>query len=76
MAELTKNFIDKTGLSQLLMKLKKEIKKADIFEIVPKQEYTDDDLGYDNNDTRAAKEYIDTTSRPEMKENIGLFLIT
>lgn len=47
---------------------------ADLFEIIPKEPYSDEDLNYSDNSTRATKEQNDTTARPEISnaiENIG-----
>lgn len=37
--------------------------KADIFEIVPEEQYTEDDLNWSNNNSRVSKEYNDETLR-------------
>ena len=43
--------------------------KSDIFEIVPSQEYTAEDINY-NSDCRANREQNDHTARPEIKYSI------
>ncbi len=41
-----------------------ELTGADVYEIVPKDSYTDADLNYNNNDCRANKEMNDPSARP------------
>ncbi|MCR4600950.1 MAG: flavodoxin [Clostridia bacterium] len=41
---------------------------ADLYEIVPKEPYSDEDLNYNNNDSRATKEQDDKTARPEFED--------
>ena len=53
-------------------KIANNIKKylnSDIFEIIPKEEYTSEDINY-NNDCRANREQNDPSSRPEIKNQI------
>ena len=47
----------------------KEYLNSDIFEIIPKEEYTSEDINY-NNDCRANREQNDPSSRPEIKNQI------
>lgn len=47
-----------------------EYLNSDIFEIVPKQEYTQADINY-NSDCRANREQNDETARPEIKYTIS-----
>ncbi len=47
---------------------------ADLFEIIPKEPYSDEDLNYSDNSTRATKEQNDENARPEISnviENIN-----
>lgn len=39
---------------------------ADIYEIIPKEPYSDDDIDYSNDDCRANKEMNDDSARPEI----------
>lgn len=45
---------------------------ADLFEIKPAIEYTNEDLDYTNSNSRCVKEMSDETSRPEVKELINI----
>ena len=45
---------------------------ADLKEIVPAQPYTDEDLDYNNADSRASEEQDSSDARPEIAEDISL----
>lgn len=61
-----------TGNTKTVAEYIKDEVGADIFEIVPKQEYVDADLQYNDRSTRATKEQDDKNARPEIKSNIDL----
>ena len=61
-----------TGNTKTVAEYIKEELDADIFEIVPKQQYVDADLQYNDRNTRATKEQDDKNSRPEIKNNIDI----
>ena len=42
------------------------ITDADFYEIIPKEEYTSDDLNYNDSDSRASREQNDSSARPEI----------
>ncbi len=42
---------------------------GDLFEIEPKEKYTDEDLNWHNKQSRSSVEMQDKSSRPEIKEN-------
>ena len=44
---------------------------GNLIEIVPKEKYTDNDLNYGNDNSRANKEQNDSNARPEIKNNIN-----
>ncbi len=44
---------------------------GDLIEIVPKDEYTSEDLNYNNSNSRSTKEQNDASARPEIKNNIN-----
>lgn len=44
---------------------------TDTMEIIPKEEYTSDDIDYSNDDCRANKEMKDESSRPEIKNDLS-----
>ena len=43
--------------------------KGDLFEIEPKEKYTDENLNWRNKQSRSSVEMTDKSSRPEIKEN-------
>ena len=61
-----------TGNTKTVAEYIKEETNADIFKIVPKQEYVDADLNYNDRNTRATKEQDDKNARPEIKNNIDV----
>ena len=65
-------YFSATGTTKQVAGLIKNETSADIFEIMPKQKYTSEDLNYGNNDTRATKEQNDESSRPEIANNIDI----
>lgn len=44
---------------------------ADIYEIIPEQPYTDDDLNYSDDNCRANREMNDDTARPAISGSLG-----
>lgn len=44
---------------------------TDTMEIIPKEEYTSDDIDYSNDNCRANKEMKDESSRPEIKNDLS-----
>lgn len=65
-------YFSATGTTKKIAEFVKDATKADIFEIIPKQKYTSEDLNYGDNDTRATKEQNDKNSRPEIANNIDI----
>lgn len=49
-----------------------EIVEADFTEIIPAQEYTDEDRNWRNEESRTFKEYKDPSIRPEIQNEINL----
>lgn len=47
-----------------------EILQADLFEIVPAEPYTTEDLNYNDDDSRSSQEMNDETSRPALAETV------
>lgn len=62
-------YFSATGTTKHLAEYAKEILNADIYEIVPKQPYTEEDLAY-YTDGRADKEQNDKDVRPAISGNI------
>jgi len=61
-----------TGNTETVAGYIKDEVGADVFEIVPKQEYTDADLQYNDRNTRATREQDDKNARPEIKSDINI----
>ena len=49
-----------------------EVLSSDLIEIIPKEEYTADDLNYNNDNSRTNKENNDENARPEISNDIEL----
>ncbi len=60
--ENTKNIAEKIS----------EVSQADIVEIVPKEDYTEKDLDYNNEESRSIKEQSDDKARPAIKNKIDI----
>ena len=62
-----------TGNTKSVAEKIAEITGADIYEIKAAQEYTDDDINYNDSDSRTSKEQNDSSARPEIgSEEISL----
>lgn len=55
-----------TGNTKSVAEKIAEITGADIYEIKAAQEYTDDDINYNDSDSRTSKEQNDSSARPEI----------
>ncbi len=65
-------YFSATGNTRTVAEYIKEQTHGDIFEIVPKEIYTMDDLRYTSDDARATKEQNDKDARPEIANEIDL----
>lgn len=65
-------YFSATGTTKQVAELIKDETSADIFEIMPKQKYTSEDLNYGDRNTRATKEQNDENARPEIENKIDL----
>lgn len=65
-------YFSATGTTKKVAESINENVKGTLFEIVPKSQYTNEDLDYKNSDSRTSKESKDSNSRPEMKDKINL----
>ena len=63
-------YFSATGTTRKVAEYIKELTGGDLIEIVPKQKYTNDDLNYSNNNSRATKEQNDSSARPEIANTI------
>jgi Sec-independent protein translocase protein TatA len=65
-------YFSATGTTKKVAEMIKDDTNADIFEIIPKQKYTSEDLNYSNSETRATKEQNDSSARPGISSEISL----
>lgn len=67
-------YFSATGNTKAVAETLAELQGADLFEIVPEQPYTAEDLNYNDSSTRASVEQNDETARPAIAggiDNIG-----
>ena len=65
-------FFSATGTTKQVAEYIKDETNADIFEIVPKQKYSEADLNWNDSNSRTTKEQNDKTSRPEIANKIDV----
>lgn len=65
-------YFSATGNTEEIAEYISEITSGDLIEIIPKEEYTSTDLNYSNNDSRANQEQNDSSSRPEIGNEINV----
>ena len=65
-------YFSATGNTKQVAEYIKDETDSDIFEIIPKQKYTSEDLNYGDNNTRATKEQNDENARPEIENSIDV----
>lgn len=66
-------YFSATGNTKAVAETLAGLKGADIYEIVPEQPYTDEDLNYNDRTTRATAEQNDPNARPAISGNITDF---
>lgn len=64
-------YFSATGTTKLVAQNISEILNADIFEIVPQELYTKEDLDWRNKESRSSIEMKDENSRPKIKEKLN-----
>lgn len=64
-------YFSATGNTESIAKRISKESNSDIIEIIPKEEYKDEDLDY-NSDCRANREQNDSNARPEIKNKIDI----
>jgi len=64
-------YFSATGTTASVAEYIKDTTNGDLFEIEPKEKYTEADLNYNNNNCRANKEQNNSSARPEIKNNIN-----
>lgn len=65
-------FFSATGNTKAVAEVIATKTEADIYEIVPSEEYSDADLNYNDNNCRANKEQNDDTSRPKISNDLSV----
>lgn len=65
-------YFSATGVTEKVANYISEITSSEIIEIIPAEEYTNDELDYNNDNSRANKEQNDTTIRPEIKNELTI----
>lgn len=63
-------YFSATGTTKAAAETLAEATSADIFEIVPSQPYTDDDLNYNDTKSRSTVEQNDPNARPEISGTV------
>ena len=64
-------YFSATGTTKKVAGYIKNATNGDLIEIIPKEKYTDSDLNYGNNNSRATKEQNDSKARPAISNNIN-----
>ncbi len=64
-------YFSATGTTKKVAEYIKNTTNGDLIEIIPKEKYTDNDLNYGNDNSRANKEQNNSKARPEIKNNIN-----
>lgn len=62
-----------TGSTKVLAENAAEVLKADLYEIVPEKKYTNEDLNYKDESTRATVEQKDNSARPAINGKVSSF---
>ena len=65
-------YFSATGTTKTVAEYIKDAANADIFEIVPKERYSSEDLNWNDNNSRSTKEQNDKNSRPEIANIIDV----
>lgn len=65
-------YFSATNNTEQIAKYISEITSSDILEIIPKDAYTNEDLDYNNNNSRANREQNDKNARPEISNKLDL----
>ena len=65
-------YFSATGTTKKIAEYINENVKGTLFEIVPKEKYSNADLDYNNAESRVSKENKDNNARPQLNANINL----
>ena len=71
MSEVLVAYFSATGTTKKVAEELAELEQADLFEIVPKQPYTAEDLDWRNERSRSSVEMNDPNARPEMLDTVA-----
>lgn len=63
-------YFSATGNTKAVAEVIAEGTKGDLFEITPEEPYTDDDLDWNDNESRSTKEMNDTSARPAISGEV------
>ena len=66
-------YFSATGNTKRIAQIIASDKNADIFEIIPENPYTAEDLNSKNSDSKVAKEKADKSIRPKIKNSEKIF---
>ena len=69
MSKILVAYFSASGVTKNVAEKIAHIVNGDLFEIEPKEKYTDEDLNWHNKQSRSSVEMKDKSSRPEIKEN-------
>lgn len=69
MSKVLVAYFSASGVTKSVAEKIASIINGDLFEIEPKEKYTDEDLNWHNKQSRSSVEMKDKSSRPEIKEN-------
>lgn len=64
-------YFSATGTTKKIAEYIENATSGNLIEIVPKEKYTESDLNYENDNSRANKEQNDSTARPVISNNIN-----
>ena len=64
-------YFSATGTTKKVAEYIKNATNGDLIEIIPKEKYTNNDLNYGNDNSRANKEQNNSNARPEIANNIN-----
>ena len=65
-------FFSVTNHTRVLARMISEETNSDLIEIIPKEKYTDEDINYNNDNSRANKEQNNDKARPEIENKLDL----
>lgn len=69
-SEILVVYFSRTGNTKAIAECVADYYSSDIYEIVPKVPYTDEDIDYNNSESRTSKEQNDKSARPEISGKI------